>query len=235
MFPLPNYIRVAIVANDFTPKEPVEDLIPYVDIFVKNQSNLGYGRAINLLLSQLPYSPKYICVMNTDLSWKPGTFDTMLGYIDAHDDVVMLVPRVCDLNGDTQMLCKQNPTLFGLISRRFIPKYLKSKHIIRYDNWYVNSHLDYNRVIESSYLSGCCMLIKTSAFLQVGGFDERYFLYLEDADISRALSLIGKCLHFPYASVYHCWGKGNYRSFYLTLVNIVSAYQYFMKWGWKLW
>ena len=142
---LPQYIRVAIVANDFTLNEPVEDLVPYVDIFVKNKSNLGYGRAINLLLSQLPYSPQYISAMNTDLSWKPGTFDTMLRYIDAHDDIVMLVPRVCDLNGDTQMLCKQNPTLFGLISRRFIPKSLKCQHIIRYDKWYVNSHLDYNK------------------------------------------------------------------------------------------
>ena len=79
------------------------------------------------------------------------------------------------------------------------------------------------------------MFIKTSSFLQVGGFDERYFLYLEDADLSRTLSLIGKCIHVPFAAVYHGWGKGNYRSFYLTFVNIVSAYQYFMKWGWQLW
>ena len=54
-------------------------------------------------------------------------------------------------------------------------------------------------IFESQYLSGCFLVIKANIFDQINGFDERYFLHFEDADITRELSKIGKCIHFPYA------------------------------------
>ncbi len=94
---------------------------------------------------------------------------------------------------------------------------------------------DYNRVFEVPYLSGCCMLFNSSSFVKVGGFDEKYFLYLEDADLTRELTHEGRCIHLPIASVVHAWGRGNYRNIFLTLVNLASAWHYFCKWGWVIW
>jgi GT2 family glycosyltransferase len=90
---------------------------------------------------------------------------------------------------------------------------------------------DDQQVFDVPYLSGCCMLIKREAFEKISGFDERYFLYLEDADITRSLAQHGRCVHLPVAGVVHGWGRGNYRKLGLMLVNIVSAWRYFRKWG----
>ena len=79
------------------------------------------------------------------------------------------------------------------------------------------------------------MIMQTSAFFKVGGFDERYFLYLEDADLTRSMSSVGQCVHYPIAFIVHKWGKGNYKSLKLLLVNILSTYYYFIKWGLALW
>ena len=79
------------------------------------------------------------------------------------------------------------------------------------------------------------MIIRFNAFLSIGGFDERFFLYLEDADLTRRLSVIGRCVHLPIASVFHAWGKGSYKNIRLMLVNIHSAYLYFRIWGFRFW
>ena len=79
------------------------------------------------------------------------------------------------------------------------------------------------------------MLIRSDAFCRSGGFDERYFLYLEDADLTRTLSRYGRCVHLPVASVIHAWGRGNYGNLRLMAVNLSSAWLYFRKWGWSLW
>ena len=105
----------------------------------------------------------------------------------------------------------------------------------RYDEWYTMANKDYSSIFDVPYLSGCCMIARTSSFIESGGFDQRYFLYLEDADLTRSMSRYGRCVHFPYASVVHSWGRGNYRNIWLMLINIVSAFIYFKKWGIALW
>ena len=122
-----------------------------------------------------------------------------------------------------------------MLSRRFLPQRLKPSWLLKYDRWYTMSDSNYSNIFESQYLSGCCMIIRTSIFLAIGGFDERYFLYLEDADITRMASAKSRCVYFPFATVIHSWGRGNYKNVRLMLVNMVSAYKYFMKWGWQLW
>ena len=79
------------------------------------------------------------------------------------------------------------------------------------------------------------MIMRTTAVSIVGGFDPRYFLYLEDADLTRSMSNLGRCVHLPLASVQHIWGRGSYQNIYLALINIQSACMYFLKWGISLW
>ena len=45
----------------------------------------------------------------------------------------------------------------------------------------------------------------------------------------------GRCVHLPVAGVVHGWGRGNYRNLRLMVVNLMSAWRYFVKWGWSLW
>ena len=232
---LPATIRYAIVANDYQVGEPINQLSANSFKFIKSPSNLGYGRAVNLLVNSITSLPAYIAVLNTDVTWTPETFPHTLTWLSHNKDVCLAVPKVVDQNGVIQKLCKRNPTLLGLFSRRFFPDCIKPKWLNTYDSWYCMKDHDYNSVFESSYLSGCCMIINSSIFISSGGFDERYFLYLEDADLTRSLSRFGRCIHFPYSQITHKWGRGNYKSIQLLFVNLISAYKYFCKWGFSLW
>jgi hypothetical protein len=234
---LPEDIGYGVVVNDHRPGEPVETLAEASQVFLSNRHNPGYGRAINqavAALARLGPLPTYLGALNTDLTWPQGCFETLLGWLEHHGDVVLAVPQLCNPEGEVQQLCKQNPSLLGLFSRRFVPELWKPLWLRRYDQHYVMADRDYTEVFEASYLSGCCMLMRTPAFLAVGGFDERFFLYLEDADISRSLSAYGRTIHLPIASVVHHWGRGNHRSKKLTLVNLHSAWMYFRKWGLRM-
>lgn len=232
---LPDQVGYAVVVNDYLPGEAVEQLADGADCFLPNADNPGYGRAVNRLVAQLEEIPSYLGVLNTDLAWAAGTFEQLLGWLQQHPDVSLAVPQILDGAGMPQKLCKRHPTVLGLFSRRFLPDWLKPAWLKRYDRWYVMADQDYQQLFEVPYLSGCCMLMCSDAFRRVGGFDERYFLYLEDADLTRSMAREGQCVHLPVAAVVHNWGRGNYGSLRLMLVNLTSAWRYFNKWGWALW
>lgn len=232
---LPATIGYAVVVNDHHREEAIDQLASESDHYLACRDNPGYGIAVNRLVRQLPRIPEYIAVMNTDLSWEPQCFPGMLAWLRTHQDVTLAVPQIRDPNGMIQQLCKQDPTVLGLLSRRFVPTWMKPSWLKRYDQWYIMADQDYDSVFDVPYLSGCCMLIRSDAFKAVGGFDSRFFLYLEDADITRKLRQVGRCVHLPIESIQHEWGRGNYRSFRLVLVNLHSAWLYFTKWGWRLW
>lgn len=232
---LSSRVGYAVVVNAHQPGEAVERLASGADAFLVNTDNPGYGRAVNRLVRRFGALPPFIGVLNTDLTWADGSVEALLDWLQRHPDVSLAVPRILDQAGRPQLLCKQHPTVLGLFSRRFLPEWLKPGWLQRYDRWYVMADQDSSQVLDVPYLSGCCMLMRSEDFLRVGGFDERYFLYLEDADLTRSLSATGRCVHLPVAAVVHGWGRGNYRDLRLMLVNLVSAWRYFCKWGWVLW
>lgn len=235
---LPDEIAYSILINDHKIGEPAERLESGSSLTLRFTENLGYGRAVNRgvrAMSCLKSSPQWIGAFNTDLQWSSGTLEAILRWLDSNPDVVLAVPQITDGLGTPQKLCKRDPTVLALFSRRFWPDSLKPGCVRRYDDRYLMSDYDQNTIYEVPYLSGCCMFIQRKAFVYVGGFDENYFLYLEDADLTRKLRVLGRCVHLPIATVQHGWGRGSHRSWRLTLTTIHSAWIYFRKWGLALW
>lgn len=231
-------IGYAVVANDHRPGEPVEALLPAADAVLLQRQNPGYGSACNQLVRQLVAKgplPPLLAVLNTDLSWQSGAMETILAWLEAHPDVMAAAPRLRFPDGRQQRLAKRNPTLLALVSRRFVPRWLKPAWLQRYDHWYTMGDCAYGEVFEAPYLSGCCLWMRSWAYQLEGGFNERIFLYFEDADLTRRLGRHGRTVHLPVAEVVHHWGRGSYTSFWLTLVNLQSAWIYFQSWGWRLW
>jgi GT2 family glycosyltransferase len=228
-------IGYAVYANGFSPGDCTESLFDGADLVITNAGNIGYGRAVNALAGKLVALPPYFAAANIDLYWQPGSVEALLASLQGHPEVSLAVPAICDEEGILQKLCKRNPTILALISRRFIPDFFKPPSLKRYDQWYVMGEKNYEEPFECQYLSGCFMLFRGDVFEAVGGFDERYFLYLEDADISRSASLYGRCMHLPIASVVHRWGRGSHKNIRLAVVNIFSAWKYFRKWGVAWW
>lgn len=232
---LPPTMGYGVVVNEHRPGEAVEALAEGADYFLCCGDNPGYGRAINRLVKLIQKEPEFLAVMNTDLRWDSDCFPRLLAWLQSHPQISLAVPQIVDGMGAIQKLCKRDPTLLALCSRRFLPDQLKPHWLRRYDHWYVMNDHDYSKIFDVPYLSGCCMLIRSQHFQAVGGFDDDFFLYLEDADITRKLRALGRCVHLPIASITHDWGRGNYKNLRLVLVNIHSAWVYFRKWGLRVW
>jgi GT2 family glycosyltransferase len=81
-------------------------------------------------------------------------------------------------------------------------------------------------------VSGCFLLVRSGILREIGGFDERYFMYLEDVDLVRRVGKSAEVMYEPSVFVVHAYGKGSYRNFKLLAYHILSAIKYFNKWGW---
>ena len=131
-------------------------------------------------------------------------------------------------SGQVERLTKRDPSLLALCSRRFLPRRLKPQWLLRLDARFTMDNHDLQSIFEVPYLSDGCLLVRSDAYTAVGGFDSAYFLYLEDADLTRRLPPpLGRCLHLLVVSVTHGWGLGSHRRIWLTLVNFCSAFIYF--------
>ncbi|WP_373316896.1 glycosyltransferase [Chitinolyticbacter albus] len=178
--------------------------------------NLGFGSGHNRLIALLGEYPQadlhLLC--NPDIAWKDNPLPALISYLDANRQVSAVMPDVFGLDGCRQYLAKDRPTPLILFGRRFLPRRWLARRIDRYEL----RNLAFDRPAVVPIISGCFMLLKTTALRAVGGFDERYFLYLEDYDLCRRLQLAGGEVAIePRAQVMH----GHARSSY--------------SWGWPLW
>ena len=88
--------------------------------------------------------------------------------------------------------------------------------------------------MEVPSLSGCFMFMRVDVLKEVGGFDERFFMYAEDLDLCRRIGEVSKTMYYPGVSIYHAYGKGSYKNRKLLKYHICSIVKYFNKLGWIL-
>jgi GT2 family glycosyltransferase len=199
--------------------------------YIFNNKNLGYGKAHNKALELVVNEFDYHLVLNPDIEFEPLAIVKMLEYLNKNPNIGLLMPKVLYEDKQIQYLCKLLPTPFDLIMRRFIPGFLKSIFENRLQQ-YELKHKDYHQIMEVPNLSGCFMLMRCSALKTVGFFDERFFMYLEDTDLSRRINEYYKTIYYPEVSIIHHFEKGSYKSFKLLKYHILSAFKYFGKYGW---
>jgi GT2 family glycosyltransferase len=171
--------------------------------------------------------------LNPDIYFDKGTLETIYLFMSNNPEFGLLMPKILNINNEIQFLCKTNPTFFDLLLRGFAPKFIKSFFSNRLDE-YEYKRYDLNNIIYNvPYLSGCFMFFRTVEFDKVGLFDESFFMYMEDADISRRFSLDSKTVYFPFAKVNHYHNALSHKKMKYRLIAIYSAVLYFNKWGWK--
>ena len=92
--------------------------------------------------------------------------------------------------------------------------------------------LDLERPINAPYLSGCFMLLRTKAAVDAGLFDERYFMYPEDIDLTRSIHRDWLTLYYPQWTIVHAHKQASYTNKKMLWVHIQNMCRYFNKWGW---
>jgi GT2 family glycosyltransferase len=198
--------------------------------YIHRPENPGFGAAHNIAIEDaLASGATYHIVVNPDVSFGPDVIPTMRAYMESHSDIGLLMPDIRYPDGSRQHLCKLLPHPGDLLLRRFFPLLYRLSG--RLDAYEMRDG-GYDRTMEVPALSGCFMFLRTSVLRRVGGFDQRYFMYLEDVDLSRRVGSVARTVFFPAVSITHAYQKGSYKSSVLLSRHIRSAIRYFNKWGW---
>lgn len=219
---------IYVVDNSRQPLESELFQQPRVDYFFSGR-NLGFGAGHNLAISRLPSTSKAHVLINPDICFEADVLPYLLRRLEEDEEIGVLMPRVVYPNGDLQLLCKLLPTPINLIFRRFLPSEYARNWI---NHRYELHRLPQDRPSDIPSLSGCFLIIRTSLLAKVGGFDEKYFMYMEDVDLVRRIGDFSRTVYDPSVSVIHHYEKGSYKNYKLLKYHLKSAIIYFNKWGW---
>ncbi|MBR0112440.1 MAG: glycosyltransferase family 2 protein [Clostridia bacterium] len=203
--------------------EFIRENFPSVTV-IESGGNIGFGAGHNFILDRL--DSDYHAIINPDVILKDDIIGSMADYLDSREDVGMLSPRILFPDGREQVLGKKIPLPHYLIASR-----LRGKKPGKILSDYAMLNCDMSQPVQIQNATGCFMFIRTSLFKSLGGFDERYFMYFEDCDLTREVNKISKVLYYPAATVYHEWGRESKKSFHLKAVQIKSMFKYYAKWG----
>lgn len=193
------------------------------------QVNKGYGSGHNVALRKaIAEGSQYHLVVNPDVWFGAEVIPSLWRLMEENEDVALAMPKVLFLNGSVQCLAKLLPTPVDLFCRFFMP----AKLIVRRNNKFELRHSGYDREMNVPFLSGCFMFLRVSALKSEGIFDERFFMYMEDVDLTRRLHAKHKTLFYPSVSIYHRFSRLSYHKWKLSLAHMASVVKYFNKWGW---
>ena len=200
--------------------------------YIFNNSNKGFGAGHNIVLQKLieeNEKSEFHLMINADVFFEENTIEKIIAYMRKNSDIGQIGPRIYESNGEINRSCRLLPTPLNLIFRRFFPvKSIVEKMDYSYEmKWY-----NYKSIIEVPILSGCFIFVRTDILKDIGVFDERYFMYMEDYDLCRRIGKKYKVVFYPKVNIVHKHGKASYKSRKMMIVHIKSAIKYFNKWGW---
>ncbi|MBF0208350.1 MAG: glycosyltransferase family 2 protein [Oligoflexia bacterium] len=239
-------IKIYFVNNRVNNKDNIGDNKDHLAIeYLQNDKNVGFGRAHNLVINKEMGKTKYFLIMNPDISFRPQAIEGLFKFMedDKNMDVGLTIPKILNPDGSIQFVNKRLPSPSIFFLRKFFYKTKISSFRRRLD-YYEMRDLNLNQRIICSNISGCFMFFRADALKNIAirnsnpdenalkCFDERFFLYFEDTDISRRVSARYKSVVVSEYEVIHQWERGTHNNFFLLLHTLCSAYKYFNKWGW---
>lgn len=191
--------------------------------------NVGYGAAHNIAIRKaIDCKSEYHLVLNSDVYFSPESIDKLVSYMNANIDVAMVQPNIIYPNGSMQYTCRLLPTPANLIFRRFLPQNLVESMNYRY----MLKMFDHKSELNVPYHQGSFMFFRTKCFEKVGLFDERFFMYPEDIDITRRMHRQYRTMFWPGVTVIHAHRAASYKSKKMLKIHMWNMIKYFTKWGW---
>ncbi len=171
---------------------------------VRNAENVGFGRGVNLAIAACA-APR-VLILNPDCQLMAGTLPRLVAALDADAGCAIVAPRVLDPDGSSQGNARSDPDMLtGLFGRTAALRRTRAGRVLgRRDV------VDDDGGADVDWVSGACMLARRDALAAVGGFDERYFMYWEDADLCRRLRTRGYRIRYvPAVSAVHRVGQSS--------------------------
>jgi GT2 family glycosyltransferase len=202
---------------------------------VERSTNEGFATGVNLGARKT--GAPFILLLNPDCVVDRPAIGRLVQYARTRPDAGVVGPRILNTNGTVQGSARRFPGITTAVAgrsswltRRFPNNPLSRRNLPSLDGR--------TEPITVDWVSGACMLVRRTAFEQVGGMDERFFLYWEDADLCRRLGGHGwQTVYFPGATIVHAGGRSSIHVYRESLAAFHrSAYLLFRKharWPWS--
>ncbi len=194
--------------------------------------NLGFGGGHNLVIPML--ESEYHFVLNPDILVQDDILSDMAEYTaqmnaNAITKTVMARPALTFPDGQEQILPLRRCAVRALVYRQ-LPQitFLKPYH-----DRYVMEGEDKTTPIEIEFCTGSFSMLHTQTFCDMGGFDEGYFMYVEDADLTQKALQYGKVMLLPQFQAVHAWHRAPHSDLSHFTQQIKSMGRYFKKWGFR--
>jgi GT2 family glycosyltransferase len=219
--------------NDSSPLMPArEAFISFLGrfddvIYLDAQANLGFGAANNLALKQV--DSKYHAFINPDILFTEDSLAKTVSVLENDPSVGMVIPRLVDAAGRLQPAYRREVTVLDALNRTVFANHLHMRH-----RRHVMQDMDYSQEFDVPFGQGSFLVARTGLLKDIGGFDERYFMYLEDADLCKRLRQVARLVYTPDTTVTHRWERGSHKDRRLMKAHLKSYAAYFRKWGVKI-
>ena len=195
--------------------------------YIKAERNGGFGYGHNLAMHKYAHLSDYFLICNPDIDFDPDELEKLLEVAQS-SSAGLYSPKIIYPDGTEQFGQRLLPTPLNLFARRFLPQYFSKK----LDDRYLLKIVTVDKPSSIPSVSGSFMLFRSECLLALDGFDERYFMYMEDIDLSRRCAVKFGTLYVPSACVIHEHQQASYKNKALLKAHIISAISYFNKWGW---
>ncbi len=216
--------KLYVVDNNSTDGtvEHIKTNYPQVEVIAQGV-NSGFGAGHNVAIDLI--DSKYHVVINPDIVFVENAIKKMTEYLDDNEDIGVLSPKICYPDGKEQILGKKDPHFKYILASR-----LRGDEPGKLLKEYAMLDCDLSKPTEIENASGCFMVFRTSVLKKIGGFDKRYFMYFEDADITREARKYSKAVYYPNAVVSHVWNRDSKHNFKLLAIHVQSMFKYYLKW-----
>ncbi len=199
---------------------------------VQGQGNVGYGAGHNLAI--IKSNATFSLLMNTDIELDTDALWQGLSYLEANPGTAAVSPSAVFDSGDKQYLCKRFPTVFDFFLRGFMPGFVRHVFSRRLAIFEMRELPEDKPTNDIPIISGCFMLCRTDALQKAAGFNEDYFLYFEDFDLSMRLNEHYSLAYLPAMKIIHHGGHSSRKGVRHIGLFIQSARRFFSTYGWRL-
>ncbi len=198
---------------------------------LQGQGNVGYGSGHNLSLTKA--DSEFSLIMNSDIEVDPEALRKGIQYLQEHKDVAGVSPAATFESGNKQYLCKRYPSVIDFFLRGFMPGFIRNLFDKRLSEFEMRELSDDVPTKDIPIISGCFILCNTEAIQKVAGFNEEYFLYFEDFDLSMRLSEQYSLAHLPSMKIIHHGGNSARKGLRHIKYFFQSGFRFFRTYGWR--
>jgi N-acetylglucosaminyl-diphospho-decaprenol L-rhamnosyltransferase len=203
-------VQVVVADNGSVDGTPEAAVSRYSNVrLLRTGANVGYGRAVNQGVAEFASSPsEFLVIANPDVVWSPGSIDALLEVARRWPRAAAVGPLIHDPDGSVYPSARHLPSVIRGGMHAVVGPFWKS------NPWTAAYRQDHQQPSEREvgWLSGSCLLVRRGAFDEIGGFDERYFMYMEDVDLGDRFGRAGwRNVYAPSAEVLHDKGHSTGR------------------------